>query len=120
MLEIERETLPPGVNNLYWNIYGRGRVLTTQARQWRDEMQLLVRQAAMRRGLAWHRTTRLAVEIEVSSPRLWTFDLDGRLKLALDALAAGLGVDDRYIVQLQARKIRGPERLRIRAQEVPS
>lgn len=50
-------------------------------------------------------------------PLRW--DVDGRIKLALDTLAIKLGFDDRNVWQVYAKKLKGPEGVRIILEELP-
>lgn len=60
---------------------------------------------------------RLRVEIKLVSPNWVTkkktiskIDLDNRLKAVLDAVFKKLGVDDRQVFEIEARKVEGSEK----------
>ncbi len=100
--------LPPGVNNQYATV-GRRRVLSAPAKTFnRDVGKLLAAQRANGRL-----TT--ATEGALASSLLGVYlvfffetphrrDLDGGLKICLDALARGIGFDDRAVVDLHLSK----------------
>ncbi|HYO30800.1 MAG TPA: RusA family crossover junction endodeoxyribonuclease [Thermomicrobiales bacterium] len=109
--------LPPGVNNQYVTV-GRRRVLSAPAKSFnRDVAKLIDR---LRRD----GTISLSQEHAFSDALLGVYltfffetphrrDLDGGLKIALDALARGLGFDDRAIVDLHLIKRIDPLRPRL-------
>lgn len=95
MLEVTLP-LPPSLNHQYHRLHGRV-VLTGQARTYRDEAAWLVRAAADRQpGVA----SRLRVIVRFRFGDRRRRDLDNPLKLLLDAVCTGLGVDDSQIDEL--------------------
>lgn len=102
--------LPPTTNNLYFSIKTKSgtsrRVLTSQARTWKEKAAQVVADAAAAPGWTLGQKQPYRVEISFSATRPFSWDLDGRLKLLLDAIAAGLGVDDRYIIGMIIEKKR--------------
>jgi crossover junction endodeoxyribonuclease RusA len=100
--------LPPGVNNQYVTV-GRHRILSKAARTFRRDVVKLVERArtggsvspatesAIRNGL-------LGIYLDFYFETPMRRDLDGGLKIALDALAEALGFDDRAIVDLHLTK----------------
>jgi crossover junction endodeoxyribonuclease RusA len=100
--------LPPGVNNQYVTI-GRRRVLSKPAqtfnkdvakvveRSRRDGILLPAMEAAFKDALIG---VYLTFFFETPNRR----DLDGGLKIALDALCRALGIDDRVVVDLHLTK----------------
>ena len=93
--------LPPATNNLYTNGRGHGkRVLTTEARLWKQHAGLAACAAACEQG--WSITTG-PVEVGVHLVLKHDRDVDN-LKALLDALSGVLYRDDRQIVRLVATK----------------
>jgi crossover junction endodeoxyribonuclease RusA len=100
--------LPPGVNNQYVSA-GRRRVLSKEAQAFKRDVAKLVErarnagtvtpaiEAALRDGL-------LGIYLDFFFETPMRRDLDGGLKIALDALAAALGFDDRAVVDLHLTK----------------
>ena len=83
-----------------------GKRRTPEAVAWQAGATAAFRSAANTAGWRLLPRTPLAVTVTLESPRIWTFDLDGRLKCLLDALAAGIGQDDRWIAVLRVEKRR--------------
>lgn len=100
--------LPPGVNNQYATI-GKRRVLSAEARAFnRDVAKLVARLRAqgrvpppVERSLA---TSLLGAYLVFFFATPHRRDLDGGLKITLDALGRTLGFDDRAIVDLHLTK----------------
>ena len=95
---------PPGVNGLYRNLAGVGRVKSTSYKQWITiAMQLI--------GLARPGCVRGPFHLSISSERVTrASDLDGILKATLDALAkAGVIQNDNLLQSMDAAwRGRGP------------
>lgn len=100
--------LPPGVNNQYVTV-GKRRVLSKPAQTFKRDVK---KQIA---GLRERDAITPAQEKELCSSLLGVYltfyfetpmrrDLDGGLKIALDALADSLGFDDRTVVDLHLTK----------------
>lgn len=100
--------LPPTANTAYRGDGRTGRRLTAPAQAWRDGAALLVRVAATRAGWVLPPRTPWRVTVLLRGPRCWAWDVDNRVKLLGDCLQAGLGGDDRYIVEWRVRKQAGP------------
>jgi crossover junction endodeoxyribonuclease RusA len=109
--------LPPGVNNQYVTV-GRRRVLSASAKSFNRDVAQLVDRRRRDGNIA------PAVEHALGEALLGVYltfyfetphrrDLDGGLKIALDALARGLGFDDRAIVDLHLTKRIDPLRPRL-------
>jgi crossover junction endodeoxyribonuclease RusA len=100
--------LPPGVNNQYVTV-GRRRVLSKGAQTFKRNVTKLVAGLRERGELAATQERAFAEEL---LGVYFTFyfttpmrrDLDGGLKIALDALAESLGFDDRAVVDLHLTK----------------
>jgi crossover junction endodeoxyribonuclease RusA len=109
--------LPPGVNNQYVTV-GRRRVLSREAQAFNRDVGKLV--AAMRsrgeilpgdeRAL---KTSLLGVYLVYFFETPHRRDLDGGLKITLDALGRALGFDDRAVVDLHLSKRIDPLHLRV-------
>ncbi len=100
--------LPPGVNNQYVTV-GRRRVLSKPAQVFkRDATKAIER--ARRDGVvtpaaeAALRDALLGVYLTFYFETPMRRDLDGGLKIALDALCGALGLDDRAVVDLHLTK----------------
>ena len=106
-----RLPMPPCANNAYINVRGRGRVLSSLARAWKENARLhLLAEHAVDTS-AW--PVRLCAVLTFEAPD-WECkngnprrtDLDGRLKLPIDAVAeAVLEGHDERIYELTSRKI---------------
>ena len=105
-----RLTLPlaPGVNSQYVQA-GKRRVLTAPARTFKRDVKKLVERARLDGALT------LEMENELKGSLLGVYltfffetphrrDLDGGLKIALDALCEALALDDRMVVDLHLTK----------------
>lgn len=109
--------LPPGVNNQYVTA-GKRRVLSKSARAFKNEVtQLLLRHreknritAAQERAIA---SSHLGVYLTFFFETPMRRDLDGGLKIALDAMGAGLDFDDRKVVDIHLTKKIDPLRPRL-------
>ncbi|WP_029215497.1 RusA family crossover junction endodeoxyribonuclease [Kallotenue papyrolyticum] len=105
--------LPPSVNQQYATVNGR-RVLSRAARAWRAEARLALSglelppalQATLRHGY-------VALFLDVYFATPLRRDLDGGLKITLDAICEALGVDDRRVVDIHLLKRIDPLRPRI-------
>lgn len=99
--------LPPGVNNQYVTV-GKRRVLSKPAQAFKRDVAALVRERQTRENLgpwlAGLRERPFACDLVFYFATPFKRDLDGGLKIALDALCATLGLDDRYIVSLTLEK----------------
>jgi crossover junction endodeoxyribonuclease RusA len=100
--------LPPGVNNQYVTV-NRRRVLSGPAKAFKRDVTKLIERArldhvvtpAIERAL---RDALLGVYLTFYFETPNRRDLDGGLKIALDALCTALGVDDRMVVDLHLTK----------------
>ncbi|CAA9534425.1 MAG: hypothetical protein AVDCRST_MAG49-153 [uncultured Thermomicrobiales bacterium] len=110
-------TLPPGVNNQYVSV-GRRRVLSGPAKAFKRDTAKAVEQAR-RTGVVTPaveealRGALLGVYLTFYFETPMRRDLDGGLKIALDALCAALGLDDRAVVDLHLTKKIDPLRPRL-------
>ncbi|CAN5648223.1 hypothetical protein BH23CHL2_BH23CHL2_23250 [soil metagenome] len=100
--------LPPSVNNQYATV-GKRRVLSREARRFRRSVAAIVRDgfSAGRIHQGWIDTARgepLACDITFYFTTPYRRDLDGGLKIALDALLDALDLDDRYVVSITLTK----------------
>lgn len=108
--------LPPGVNNQYVTV-GKRRALSKPARTFKRDVAALVRERQSRENLdpwlAELRERPFACDLVFYFETPFKRDLDGGLKIALDALCDALGLDDRYIVALTLEKRIDPLRPRL-------
>ncbi|HEX2282591.1 MAG TPA: RusA family crossover junction endodeoxyribonuclease [Thermomicrobiales bacterium] len=109
--------LPPGVNNQYVSV-GRRRVLSASARTFNRDVAKLI--AAQRTSGQLSPATEHALTSSLLGIYLVYFfetphrrDLDGGLKICLDALARTIGFDDRAVVDLHLSKKIDPLRPRV-------
>ena len=100
--------LPPGVNNQYVSV-GRRRVLSAPAKTFNRDVAKLI--AARRTSGQLSGATEKALANSLLGVYLVYFfqtphrrDLDGGLKICLDALARTIGFDDRAVVDLHLSK----------------
>lgn len=116
--------LPPGVNNQYVTA-GRRRVLSKEAKAFRHDVRAVLRARLAapsfdERWLAALRGTPFACDLVFFFETPFRRDLDGGLKIALDAVCEGLGLDDRYIVSLTLHKRLDPLRPRLELELGPA
>jgi crossover junction endodeoxyribonuclease RusA len=109
--------LPPGVNNQYVSV-GRRRVLSAPAKTFnRDVAKLIAAQRSS--GRLSTATERALADSPLGVYLVYFFetphrrDLDGGLKICLDALARTIGFDDRAVVDLHHSKRIDPLRPRV-------
>jgi crossover junction endodeoxyribonuclease RusA len=109
--------LPPGVNNQYVSV-GRRRVLSAPARTFNRDVAKVI--AAQRTSGRLTTATERALADSLLGVYLVFFfetphrrDLDGGLKICLDALARTIGFDDRAVVDLHLSKKIDPLRPRV-------
>ena len=100
--------LPPSVNNQYVTV-GRRRVLSREAKAFRRDVativrDLLIKGAIQESWLADLRGQTFACDLVYYFETPFKRDLDGGLKIALDALCDALELDDRYAVSLTLTK----------------
>lgn len=100
--------MPPSVNHQYVTV-GNRRVLSKEAQAFKRNVKKLIdrqrldgiisgtTEAALQRGL-------LGVYLTFYFQTPFKRDLDGGLKIALDAVCGALGIDDRSIVDLHLTK----------------
>ena len=100
--------LPPGVNNQYLSV-GRRRVLSPTAKAFNRDVSKLI-SAQRSSGHLAPQTERQIADSLLGVYLVYFFetphrrDLDGGLKITLDALASALGFDDRAVVDLHLTK----------------
>ena len=109
--------LPPSVNRQYANA-PKGRVLTAEARTFKRDVKKLIDQALLSNKST--SATEKALQKALIGVYLTFYfetpkrrDLDGGLKIALDAICAPLGIDDRAVVDLHLIKQIDPLRPRL-------
>ena len=101
------ETLPPTSNHAYGvavNKRGKGYIyLTAEGKAWKTGAQLAVQAADCQPEGFW-KGKQLFVSLTFCYKSTLIYDVDGRVKLTLDAVADGLGFDDRYVFPLLLNK----------------
>jgi crossover junction endodeoxyribonuclease RusA len=115
--------LPPGVNNQYVSI-GKRRILSASAKAFhRDVARIVSAQRSSGKLDAaaeqWLRDSLLGVYLVYYFETPLKRDLDGGLKITLDALARNLGFDDRSVVDLHLSKRIDPLRPRVEIEIEP-
>ena len=100
--------LPPGVNNQYLTV-GRRRVLSAPAKAFKSDVRKQIdrlRSDGEISPIVEHgiRGALLGVYLTFHFETPFRRDLDGGLKIALDALCEALDLDDRMVVDLQLLK----------------
>lgn len=109
--------LPPGVNNQYLTV-GRRRVLSPTAHAFHRDAAKVVARGRRDGAIAAEteaslRDALLGVYLTFYFETPYRRDLDGGLKIALDALGRALGFDDRAVVDLHLTKKIDPLRPRL-------
>ena len=109
--------LPPSINRQYANA-AKGRVLTAEARAFKRDVKKLIDEALLTNKIsgATEKTMQKSLigvylTFYFTSPK--RRDLDGGLKIALDAICEPLGIDDRAVVELHLIKQIDPLRPRL-------
>jgi crossover junction endodeoxyribonuclease RusA len=112
-----RLPMPPSVNNQYLTV-GRRRVLSAEAKAFNKDVKKVIDNARVDRTItAAHEEALAAGFLGVyltfffETPK--RRDLDGGLKIALDAICEALGLDDRMVVDLHLTKRIDPLRPRL-------
>lgn len=100
--------LPPSINNQYVTV-GRRRVLSKTAKAFHKDTGTVLRELLQRgtvtdEWLAALREQPLACDLVFYFETPFKRDLDGGLKIALDALCEVFDLDDRYVVSLTLEK----------------
>jgi crossover junction endodeoxyribonuclease RusA len=100
--------LPPGVNNQYVTV-GKRRVLSKQAKAFHRDAGVVVQEKRAQGTIDddWLTSLHeqpLACDLVFYFETPYKRDLDGGLKITLDAVCTLLGLDDRYIVSLTLEK----------------
>jgi len=107
ILKYSMEGLPPGVNSMYRNVPGKGRVLTKEGAAWKaaitDYVGYVVNQMEPRPELT--KEDRLGIDIVLHTHLPLQFDWDGKVKIIQDCTMKVLGLDDRYIFHGNVRKV---------------
>jgi Holliday junction resolvase RusA-like endonuclease len=112
------DDIPPSLNNAYKNVIIKGRsqrALTADAKKWKADTAKQIRAGASRQGWSIDKGTLLDITIHYWAPNVLVWDLDGKVKLLLDAFCEVFHIDDRYVIDLHLKKRRSPTRyLRMR------
>ena len=116
--------LPPSVNNQYVTV-GRRRVLSRDAKAFRKDTGVVIDRMLTEGTIseAWLESLRgqpLACDLIFFFETPFKRDLDGGLKISLDAVCERLGLDDRYVVSLTLAKQLDPLRPRVEIELGPA
>lgn len=115
--------LPPSDNKIYFNLPHGGRELTSVARAYKNTVKQTVAEAAACCPLSFHKHVRYTVVIKVfleatenagfekskAKDRYKKVDSTNRTKLAIDAVASAVGIDDRHIFKSVILKYEDPD-----------
>lgn len=113
--EVWIPTLPPTTNTAY-RISRSRMYISKEGNDWAEKAALVIGTKHSKDPYEWKgRDLQVSFTFYGIHPLRW--DVDGRIKLALDTLAAKLGFDDRNVWQVYARKQKGPEGVRIILEE---
>lgn len=113
-------TLPPSANNMYINNPKTGgRFIRKSAKQWKEQAILKIKNAVQHSEWEIKPKTPLRVQVILNHPYVLKWDVAGREKALMDSLADAIGVDDRYIMQLEMIKREGPEEVCVMVQAIP-
>jgi Holliday junction resolvase RusA-like endonuclease len=99
---------PPGINSMYINIPGRGRILAPNARKWKDIIGLETKVRAIE-GYEQYVTSDLRLEIIWFWKELYRSDLDNPVKLVQDAVCQALGYNDKRVIELSVTKLKSKD-----------
>lgn len=100
--------LPPGVNNQYVTV-GKRRVLSAEAKSFKRDVARIISNLRAK-GLIAPAIEAALAEAAIGVYLVYYFetphrrDLDGGLKITLDALSRNLGFDDRAVVDIHLTK----------------
>ncbi len=116
--------LPPGVNNQYVTV-GKRRVLSKPAKAFHRAAGVVVREKRGRGAIddGWLESLHelpLACDLVFYFETPYKRDLDGGLKITLDAVCTLLNLDDRYIVSLTLEKRLDPLHPRVELELGPA
>ena len=116
--------LPPSVNNQYVTV-GRRRVLSSEAKAFRKDTRVIIQRLLEQGtiGEGWLDEVRgrpFACDLAFYFETTFKRDLDGGLKIALDALCDCLDLDDRHVVSLTLEKRIDPLRPRLELELGPA
>lgn len=93
-------TMPPTTNHAYINVPGHGRILSSEARAFKDAATWAAYKARKETGWDYAKGSRLCLSLTLHFARAGKRDLSNRVKLIEDALAEALGFDDSVIDRL--------------------
>jgi crossover junction endodeoxyribonuclease RusA len=97
-----RLPLPPSSNNCYVNVAGKGRVLTSEARNWQMAATALTRAALREQGPP--PLPPLVISMFVYFPNRRR-DVSNAIKLAEDAVCGALAINDRYVHEIHVYRL---------------
>ncbi len=107
----------PPTTNVSYKI-SRGRMyLSKEAKGWKEQAVLILRCKHNENPHLW-KEKYLATSLTFFDKSILTYDLDGPIRITLNALSAALDFDDRYIMELCAKKRKGPSGVFIHLREL--
>lgn len=107
-LLVEIPSVPMSANNLYVNNpKTNGRYLKKEAKEWKAQAIEIIKTQALDQGFFRAPKTELEVFVVIYHPQILRFDIAGKEKLILDAIAEATGIDDRYVMDLHLTKRKG-------------
>ena len=86
--------IPPSVNNCFLQVKGRGRILTNEARAYKENTKRHIFAAAVIAKWRYQKGQRLAVEVRVFFKDKRPRDLGNLDKLLIDSIADACGFND--------------------------
>lgn len=108
-LEMYVEGQPVSVNHLYGSTRRQARFLTEPAKEWRDAVTMETLAARISAGDSVEPSSGMGREYRIPLRVACIFygvraDVDNLLKLTLDGLKEGLGIDDRHFAVVESGK----------------
>ena len=98
---------PPGSNNAYYNVAGKGRVLKPSAQGWKDRIFAHIKNQINtdEQDFRPHAGFPLAIKFTFYVPNLFNQDWDGLVKLCQDSTMEAMELDDKYIIDAHVFKV---------------
>lgn len=105
LLTYTMDGTPPSLNNMYKNA-ARGRVLTDNAKAWKQRILLHILNIinTLDMDFSEHAKKPLRISIQFWVAELYRSDWDGHVKMVQDCTVAAMRLDDRYVVRASVSK----------------
>ena len=105
LLTYTMQGTPPSLNNMYNNA-ARGRVLTEDAKAWKQRITLHAKNIinTLDMDFSEHAKKPLRISIQFWVSELYRSDWDGHVKMVQDCTMKAMGLDDRYVVLASVSK----------------